>query len=103
MRRLILLGCLIALLASGCSRSKDIAAATEKAHGMYPNPDCHFEVTKIDGPEYADVPKIPRDHIAQGWPDRSAACAVRVWYQWRDGKSVNSGDMLIWVGSDHKG
>jgi hypothetical protein len=102
MQRLTVLVFLFALFVSGCGKSKDIAAAKEFVHHFYTNPDIDFVINRVDGPEYARVPKIPRDHIAPGYPDRSAACAARVWFAWRDGRSTSRADMLVWVGSDHK-
>src|SRR6266496_1698426 len=86
MRRLIALSMLFApfLVSCGTTSSQDIAAAREYVHSIYSNPDITFTVTRVEGPEYATVPKIPRDHIASVSQDRSAACAVRVWFDWRD-------------------
>ena len=102
MSRLILALFLFVPLLAGCGKTKDVAAAKEFVHHFYTNPDIIFEINRVDGPEYVEVPKIPRDHIAKGYPDKSAACAARVWFTWREGKSTSRADMLVWVGSDHK-
>jgi hypothetical protein len=104
MRRLIVLPFMVAPLVAGCGLGSkaDTEAAKEFVHKFYSNPHIKFEVTRVEPPEYATVPKIPRDHIAPGYPDRSAASCVRVWFTWRDGNSTTRDDWLVWVGSDHK-
>jgi len=71
-------------------------------HSFYSNPDINFTITRVEGPEYAKVSKIPRDHIASGYPDRAAACAVRVWFDWGYERRTTHDSWLVWVGSDHK-
>src|SRR5712671_5231170 len=104
MRRLIALSVLVLPLLASCGTTSnlDIAAAREFVKRHYSNPDISLNITRVEQPEYATVPKIPRDHIAEGFPDRSAACGVRVWFAWRDGRSTTHDDWLVWVSSDHK-
>jgi SLA1 homology domain 1, SHD1 len=104
MRRLIVLMPLLVSFLCGCgSAAQDVSAAREYVKRSYSNPGIDLKVDKVEGPEYANVEKIPRDHIAQGHPDRSAACAVRVWFTWRDGRSTVHDSWIVWVSKDHKG
>jgi len=105
MRRIIILLLFVVPCISGCGRSprQDIAAAREFIKGFYSNPAIAFNVDKVEGPEYAKIERIPRDHIAQGYPDRSAACAVKVWFTWRDGGLTTHDSWVVWVSQDHKG
>jgi len=103
MRQPIVLLLLLVPFLCGCgSAAKDVAAAREFVKGLYSNPAIDFKVDKVEGPEYANVARIPRDQIAQGYPDRSAACAVRVWFTWRDGRSTVHDSWIVWVSKDHK-
>src|SRR5262245_61030840 len=113
MRRFIAFVLLCPLLTAGCgssSSSMDVAAAREyvKRCYSYPgidfsDPAIEFKVDKIEGPEYAKFERIPRNPVAQGYPDQSAACAVRVWFTWRAGGSTVHDSWIVWVSNDHKG
>src|SRR4029453_2074750 len=104
MLRLIVLLLLLVPFQCGCgSAAQDVAAAREFVKGFYSNPAIDFKGDKVEGPEYANVERIPRDQIAKGYPDRSAACAVRVWFTCRDGRSTTHDSWIVWVSKDHKG
>jgi hypothetical protein len=102
MRRLIVLVLLLVPCLCGCgSAAKDVAAAKEFVKGFYSNPGIEFQVDKVEGPEYATVEKIPRDQLGKDSPDRSAACAVRVWFTWRDGRSTVHDSWIVWISNGH--
>jgi hypothetical protein len=67
---------------------------------MYSNVE--LDVTLVEDPEYAAIPKIPRDHLAKSAPDRSAACGVRVRFTWTAMNRTTHDDWVVWVSSDHK-
>jgi hypothetical protein len=106
MRRSIAPVCLLFLgtfLVAGCRSPKaDIEAGREYVRHWY----CAFHITldffATEAPEYADIPKIPRDHLAIWAADRSAACGVRVQFIWRTGNSTTQDDWIVWVSSEHK-
>ena len=96
-------------LAPGCGNAKsaatqrsDTKAAREYVRDCYSNPRVALQITQVEGPEYAAIGKIPRDHIARGYPDRSADCGVRVRFDWHNGNTTTHDDWVVWVGSDHK-
>ena len=104
MRRLIALLLLLVPFLCGCgSAAQDVAAAKQFVEGCYSNPAIDFKVDKVEGPEYAMVQRIPRDHLGKDHPDSSAACAVRVWFTWRDGERTTHDSWIVWVSKDHKG
>ena len=104
MRRLIALLLLLVPFLCGCgSAAQDVAAAKQFVAGFYSNPAIDFKVDKVEGPEYAMVQRIPRDHLGKDHPDSSAACAVRVWFTWRDGERTTHDSWIVWVSKDHKG
>src|SRR5213593_1801942 len=104
MQRLVTPVLLLLPFVVGCgSAAKDVAAGRAYVKTFYSNPAIDFKVDKVEGPEYAKVDNIPRDHIASGYPDRSAACGVRVWFTWRDGGSTTHDCWIVWVSKDHKG
>jgi hypothetical protein len=104
MRRLIALLLLLVPFLCGCgSAAQDVAAAKQFVEGCYSTPAIDFKVDKVEGPEYAQVERIPRDRLAKEAPDRSAACAVRVWFTWRDGGRTTHDSWIVWVSKDHKG
>lgn len=80
----------------------DIAAAREYVRKSYSAPHISFDFDLVEGPEYADIPKIPRDHLANWAPDRSASCGVWVKFTYRDGNRTTHDDWIVWVNSDHK-
>jgi hypothetical protein len=94
----------VALSVAGCgSTSKpDTDAAREFVRTVYSNPAIDVDVTLVEEPEYAAIPKIPRERLASSVPDRSAACGVRVRFSWRDENRTTHDDMVVWVTSDHK-
>ena len=104
MRQLIVLALLLVPSLCGCgSAAQDVAAAKEYVRGSYSNPDIDFRVDKVEGPEYAQIERIPRDRLAKEAPDRSAACAVRVWFTWRIEGRTTHDSSIVWVSKDHKG
>ena len=104
MQRLIALLLLLVPFLCGCgSAAQDVAAAKEFVEGCYSNPAIDFKVDKVEGPEYAMVQRIPPDHLGKDHPDSSAACAVRVWFTWRDGERTTHDSWIVWVSKDHKG
>jgi hypothetical protein len=92
---------LVFLFVVGCGTSSepDTDAAREYVRRAYSNVDI---VLDVEEPEYATIPKIPRDHLAKSVPDRSAACGVRVRFTWRDGNRTTHDDWVVWLTSDHK-
>src|SRR5262249_54820823 len=111
MRRIIILLLLVVPCLCGCGTAgQDIAAAREYVKGHYsnaaadrPSPTFEFKVDKVEGPEYAKIERIPLDRMPVGYPDHSAACAVRVWFTWHsEGRTVHD-SWIVWVSKDHKG
>jgi hypothetical protein len=106
MRRSVVL---VSLFAVGCGfglnpntgPKLDTAAARQYVRSCF-SPAITVEMTVDDEPEYADVPKIPRERLAKSVPDRPAACAVRVRVTYRDENRTTHDDWLVWVSSDHK-
>lgn len=91
------------LLLAGCGKSQaDIEAARQEVQHFYNASHVTLEIFPIEAPEYAVVPKIPRDHLASWAADRAAACGVRVQFVWRTGNSTTQDDWVVWVSSDHK-
>src|SRR4051812_13572043 len=98
MRRLSTLWLLLVPFVCGCgTAAQDVAAARQYVKASYSNAAIDFKVDKVEGPEYAKVERIPRDQIASGYPDRSAACAVRVWFTWRDVGRTTHDSWIVWV------
>jgi hypothetical protein len=104
MRRSIALVSLASLFVAGCGTSSepDTDAAREYIRNCYSNPAISLDITLDEEPEYAAIPKIPRDQLAKSAPDRSAACGVRVRFTWRDENRTTHDDWVVWVASDHK-
>ena len=101
MRRSVAL-LLLFVVGCGTSSEPDTDAAREHVRSFYSSPAITLDITLNEEPEYATIPKIPRDHLANSVPDRSAACGVRVWFTWRDGNRTTHDDWVVWVTSDHK-
>jgi hypothetical protein len=106
MQRLIFLTFLIGLPALGCgTAAQDIAAAREQVRRMY-SKSGDLEFNLVEGPEYAEIPKIPRDHLASWAADRPAACGVRIKFTWRQEigweNRTTRDDWVVWVSKDHK-
>jgi hypothetical protein len=97
---------LVFLFVAGCgteTASKlDTAAAREFVRSFYSSPAITLDLTLDEEPEYATIPKIPRDHLASSSPDRPAACGVRVRFRYQDGGRTTRDDWVVWVTSDHK-
>jgi hypothetical protein len=93
---------LLFVVGCGTSSKPDTDAAREKVRSFYSSPAISLDITLNEEPEYAAIPKIPRDHLARSVPDRSAACGVRVRFTWRDGNRTTHDDWVVWVTSDHK-
>lgn len=104
MRRTVLVSALVSLLMAGCgagnTAKEDTAAARDYLRKTYSN--VQLDIHLLEGPEYADVPKIPRDNPNSRYPDQSAACGVRVKFTWHDGGRHNHDDWVIWVSREHK-
>jgi hypothetical protein len=102
MQRSIALGSLVLLFASGCGTSPrlDTEAAREYVERSYSNGA--IDITLDQSPEYAPIARIPRDHIAKGYPDRAAACGVRAKFIYKDDHGTRRDDWVVWVSSDHK-
>ena len=92
------------LFVAGCGTSSkpETSAARELVRSFYSSPAITLDITRCEEPEYATIPKIPRDHLANSVPDRSAACGVRVGFTWRDGGRTTHDDWVVWVTSDNK-
>ena len=101
MRRSVAL-LLLFVVGCGTSSEPDTDAAREHVRSFYSSPAITLDITLNEEPEYATIPKIPRDHLANSVPDRSAACGVRVRFTWRDGNRTTHDDWVVWVTSDHK-
>ena len=101
MRRSVAL-LLLFVVGCGTSSNPDTDAAREHVRSFYSSPAITLDITLNEEPEYATIPKIPRDHLANSVPDRSAACGVRVRFTWRDGNRTTHDDWVVWVTSDHK-
>jgi hypothetical protein len=95
---------LVFLVVAGCGPASkaDSDAAREFVRSFYSSPDITLDLTLDGEPEYAAIPKIPRDHLVSSAPDRSAACGVRVRFTYRDGNRTTHDDWIVWVASDHK-
>src|SRR5579863_10733924 len=78
----------------------DVVAAGEFVRKMYSN--VWSNVIPQAYPEYANIPTIPRDHLAKDAADRSAACGVRVLFEWRDQNRFTTDDWIVWVNTEHK-
>jgi hypothetical protein len=102
MRRSIIV---LLLFVAGCGKdtAPDTAAARAFVRSKYSASHITLTYDLVEEPEYATIPKIPRDHIAPGFPDRAAACGVRVKFTWKTGNSTTRDDWIVWVSSDHKG
>ena len=106
-RRSIALVSLVFLFAAGCGTGgtavkSDNAAAREFVRSFHSAPDTTLEMNLDGEPEYATIPKIPRDHLARDVPDRAAACGVRVKFTYRDGNHTTHDDWVVWVSDNHK-
>lgn len=99
------LAILISLTVAGCGTGSrlDIEAAREEVRHFYCASHVTLDYDLIEGPEYAEISKIPRDHLASWAADRSAACGVRVKFTWRTGNWTTHDDWVVWVSSEHKG
>jgi hypothetical protein len=96
MRRSVAL-LLLFMVGCGTSFKPDTDAAREHVRSFYSSPAINLDITLNEEPEYATIPKIPRDHLANSVPDRSAACGVRVRFTWRDGTRTTHDDWVVWV------
>ena len=96
---LVVVGC---VFLSGCENTVmlDTAAARQYIQKSYTNGA--LDITLDQQPEYAAIPKIPRDHIAKGYLDRAAACGVRAKFTYRDDHGTRHDDWVVWVSNDHK-
>ena len=101
MRRSMLL---LFLFVAGCGSSTELDVAVARAYvrKSYSASHITFTYDLVEGPEFANIPKIPRDHIAAGFPDRAAACGVRVKFTWKYDNRTTHDDWIVWVSSDHK-
>jgi hypothetical protein len=101
MRRSVAL-LLLFVVGCGTSSEPDTDAAREHVRSFYSSPAITLDISLNEEPEYVTIPKIPRDHLANSVPDRSAACGVRVRFTSRDGNRTTHDDWVVWVTSDHK-
>ena len=92
------------LFVAGCGAgpNPETTAAREFVRSFYSSPAITFDITLVEEPEYAAIPKIPREHLVSSVPDRSAACGVRVRFTWRDEGRTTHDDWVVWVTDDHK-
>jgi hypothetical protein len=97
MRQPIALVCLF-LTGCGTASKSDTSAARELVQRFYPATD----TVNVEGPEYANIPKIPKIGGVGSSTDRSAACGVRVRFRYRDGGRTTRDDWVVWVTSNHK-
>lgn len=97
MRRILALVCLFAV---GCGNNAklDTSAAQEFVQRMNRSP----ELLIVEGPEYAEVPTVPKHGSGDKSPDKSAACGVRIKFRTRDENRTTTDDWIVWVASDHK-
>lgn len=96
MRRVIALACLFMI---GCGSSgQDRDAVRAFIQNMHKS----AEIELVEGPEYAEIPKIPKRGPGDKSPDRAAAGGVRIIYVLRDENRTSRYDTVIWVSSDHK-
>jgi hypothetical protein len=95
---------LVSLFAAGCGRSSkpDTDAARAFVQSYYSSPHISFQFDLVEGPEYATIPRIPRDLITPGFPDKSADGGVRVRFTWKEENRTTHDDVIVWVSSDHK-
>jgi hypothetical protein len=101
MRRSVAL-LLLFVVGCGTSSKPDTDAAREHVRSFYSSPAISLDITLDEEPEYAIIPKIPRDHLTKSAPDRSADCGVRVRFTWRDGNRTTHDDWVVWVTRHHK-
>jgi hypothetical protein len=94
----------VSLFVAGCANSSkpDTDAAREFVRRFYSAGHITLQFDLVEEPEYATIQKIPRDHTASAYPDRSADAAVRIRFTWRDGNRTTHDDMVVWVSSEHK-
>ena len=89
------------LFVIGCgtsSSNSDTEAARKFIQGYYNN----AEFDLVEGPEYADIPNIPKKAVGKSPKDRPAACAVRIKFTFRDENRTTHDEWIVWVNSDHK-
>jgi hypothetical protein len=103
-RRAIVLVFLAFLFVTGCGRSSkpDTDAARAFVRRYYSSSHISFEFDLVEGPEYATIPRIPRDLIESGYPDKPADGGVRVRFTWREENRTTHDDVIVWLSSDHK-
>lgn len=95
---------LLLLFVAGCGNSAmyDVPAARAYVRGKYSADHITFTFELVEEPEYATIAKIPRDYIAAGYPDRAAACGVRIKFSWKTENRTTHEDWIVWVSSEHK-
>ena len=101
MRRSVIL-IFVFMVGCGSARESDVATARAFVQSMYSSPGIYTDITLDEDPEYANIPKIPRDHLASWAPDQSAACGVRVRFSYQENNRTTHDDWVVWVNSDHK-
>jgi hypothetical protein len=99
MRRSFALVCLFGI-GCGYGTAPDTDAAQALVLRLHSNVDTIVDVDQQ--PEYATIAKIPGREAGNAHQDKSAACGVRVRFQWRDGGRTTHDDWVVWVTSDHK-
>jgi hypothetical protein len=89
------------LVGCGSDTKPDTDAAREFLQRQFSNPAIILDITLVEEPEYAAIPKISRGRSAK-LGDKPAACGVRVRFTWRDEGRTTHEDWIVWVDSDHK-
>src|SRR5688572_15061556 len=95
---------LMFLFLAGCGPAiqADLEAAKERVRKSYSASHITRQFDLVEGPEYADIPRIPRDDLAPSAADRAAACGVRVKFTYRYDNTTVKDDWVVWVSNEHK-
>jgi hypothetical protein len=90
------------LFAAGCGSSAkvDTDAAQELLRKMHSNEVLTIHV--VEGPEYADIPRVPEGRGGKLSADKPAACGVRIKFTSQQENRTTHDDWVIWVSADHK-
>jgi len=60
---------LLFVVGCGISSEPDTDAARENVRSFYSSPAISLDITLNEEPEYATIPKLPKDHLANSVPD----------------------------------
>jgi hypothetical protein len=91
---------LVCLFAIGCGSKS--AADTESAQELVRSLNHNTEFVLVEGPEYVNIPKIPKHGPGDRRPDRGAVCGVRIRFISRDEGRTTRDDWVVWVTGEHK-